>query len=54
MATLSRPVPKWEDPITIYIKETDYEDVDRIRLAQDTVQGRAVVDTVMILEFQKL
>jgi hypothetical protein len=34
---------RWEDNIKADLKETEYEDVDRIYLAQDTVQWWVLV-----------
>jgi hypothetical protein len=38
---------RWEDNIKIDVKETGWEDVDWIHLAQDTDQWRALVNAVM-------
>jgi hypothetical protein len=40
---------RWKDNIEIYLKEIRREDVDWIHLAEDRVQLRALVNTVMSL-----
>jgi hypothetical protein len=45
--TLGRPRCRWEDNITMDLKETTREFVDWIHLAQVSGQRRALVNTVM-------
>jgi hypothetical protein len=40
---------RWEDDIRMHLREIGWEVVDWIHLAQDRVQWRAVVNTVMNL-----
>jgi hypothetical protein len=47
--TLARPGRREEDNIRMDLRETGWECVDWIHLAQDRVQWRAVVSTVMNL-----
>jgi hypothetical protein len=44
---LRRPKCRWEDNIRMNLRETGWEDVDWIHLAQDREQWRAAVNTVM-------
>jgi hypothetical protein len=44
---LGRPRHRLEDNMKVYLKETGWNDVDSIELAQDTDKWRAVVNTVM-------
>jgi hypothetical protein len=46
---LGRPRRSWEDNITMDLRETGWEIVDWIHLAQDRDQWQAVVNTVMKL-----
>jgi hypothetical protein len=46
---LVRPRRRWEDNISMDIRETRWEGVDRIHLAQDREQWWALVNTVMNL-----
>jgi hypothetical protein len=46
---LGRPRRRWEDDIKMGFRETGFEDVDWIRLAQDRDTWRALVNTVMNL-----
>jgi hypothetical protein len=46
---LGRPGRKWEDNITVVLREVGWEDVDWIHLTQDRDQWRALVHTVMNL-----
>jgi hypothetical protein len=46
---LGRPRRRWEDNININITEIGIDGANWIRLAQDRVQRRAVVNTVMNL-----
>jgi hypothetical protein len=46
---LRRPRDRWEDNITMDLKEIGWGDMDWIDLAQDRDQWRALVDTVMNL-----
>jgi len=47
--SLGRPRLTWEDNIKMWIKETMFEDVDWIHLAQDWVQWQAHMNTIMNL-----
>jgi hypothetical protein len=49
--TSGRPRRRWNDDIKMNLKEIGFEDVDWIHLAQDTVQWRAFVNTIMRLLF---
>jgi hypothetical protein len=51
---LGRPRRRWEDNIKLDLRETGTEVVNWIRLAQDRVQRRTLVNTVMKLLFDKL
>jgi hypothetical protein len=43
-----RTIVWWEEPgVDMYLKETGCEGVERINLAQDRAQWRALVNTVM-------
>jgi hypothetical protein len=44
---LGRPRRRWEDNIKIYLRKTGIDGANWIRLAQDRVQWRASVNTVM-------
>jgi hypothetical protein len=46
---LGRPKRCWEVNIRMDLKETDWESVDWIRLAQERDQQQALVNTVMNL-----
>jgi hypothetical protein len=46
---LERPRRRWEDNIKMYLREIGIDGADWIRLAQDMVQLRAFVNTVMNL-----
>jgi hypothetical protein len=46
---LGRPRRRWEDNIKLYFRETGIDRANWIRLAQDRVQCRAFVKTVMEL-----
>jgi hypothetical protein len=46
---LGRPRCRWEDNITMYIREIGWGVMDWIDLAQDREQCRALVNTVMNL-----
>jgi hypothetical protein len=44
---LGRPRRRWEDGIRMDLRETGWEDVEWVQLAQDRGQWRAVVNAVM-------
>jgi hypothetical protein len=44
---LRRPRHRWEDGITLYLREIGWGGVEWIHLAQDRDQWQAVVNTVM-------
>jgi hypothetical protein len=46
---LGRPKRRWEDNIKMYLREVGIDGMNWIRLAQDRVQWRAFVSTVMNL-----
>jgi hypothetical protein len=46
---LGRPRRKWEDNIKMELRETEIDGANWIQLAQDRVQWRACVNTVMNL-----
>jgi hypothetical protein len=46
---LGRPRRKWVDNIKINLRETGWDGIDWIELAQDRDQWRALVNTVMNL-----
>jgi hypothetical protein len=46
---LARPRRGWEENIRIYLREMGWKDVEWMHLAQDRIQWRAVVNTVMKL-----
>jgi hypothetical protein len=46
---LGRPRCRWVDNIKIHLRETGWDDMDWIDLAQDRDQLRALVNTVMNL-----
>jgi hypothetical protein len=48
---LGRPRRRWENGIRIDLRETDWEDVEWVPLAQDRDQWRAVVNAVMNFGF---
>jgi hypothetical protein len=48
---LGRPRRKWEDNIKMELREIGIDAANWIRLAQDRVQCRASVNTVMNLRF---
>jgi hypothetical protein len=52
--TLGRPRRRWVDNIKIDLRETEWDGVDWIDLAQDRDQWRALVNTVMNLRFFKM
>jgi hypothetical protein len=45
--SLGRPRRRWEDNITVDLKDRGWEGVDWINLAQDRDRWRALVNTVM-------
>jgi hypothetical protein len=47
--TLGRPRRRWEDNTKMDLRERGIDEVNCIRLAQDRVQWRAFVNTVMNL-----
>jgi hypothetical protein len=49
---LLRPRCRWEDNIKVDLREIGIDGANRIRLAQDRVQWRAFVNTVMNLRVQ--
>jgi hypothetical protein len=49
MRPLVRPRCRWEDNIKLVLRETGIDGANWIRLAQDRVQWRAFVSTVMSL-----
>jgi hypothetical protein len=51
---LGRPKRRWEDSIKMDLRETGLDRANLIRLAQDRVQWRAFVNTVMRPFFKKL
>jgi hypothetical protein len=46
----ARPRSRWEDNVKIGLKEIEWEVMDWINVAQDRVQGWAVVNTVMKIQ----
>jgi hypothetical protein len=48
---LERPRRRWEDNIKVNLKEIGIDGANWIRLAQDRVQYRAFLNTVMNLRF---
>jgi hypothetical protein len=46
---LGRPRRRWVDSITMDLRETGWDGIDWIELAQDRDQWRALVNTVMNL-----
>jgi hypothetical protein len=46
---LGRPRRRWEDNISMELREGEWEDVDWMRLVQDGDQRRSLVNTVMNL-----
>jgi hypothetical protein len=46
---LGKPTRRWEDNIRMDVKETEWEAVDWIHLAQERGQSRTLVNTVMNL-----
>jgi hypothetical protein len=46
---LRRPRRRWEDNIKLDLRETEIDGANWIRLAEDRVQWRAFVNTVMNL-----
>jgi hypothetical protein len=46
---LGRPRRRWEDKIKLYLREIGIDGANWIRLAQDRVQRRTFVNTVMNL-----
>jgi hypothetical protein len=48
---LGRPRRRWEDNIKIDLRDIGIDEANWIRLAQDWVQWRAFVNTIMILRF---
>jgi hypothetical protein len=48
---LERPRRRWEDNIKMDLREIGFRDVDWIHLAQDRDRWRALVNTVMNLQF---
>jgi hypothetical protein len=51
--TVGRPRRRWEDNTKLDIREIGIDGANWIRLAQDRVQRRAFVNTVMNLGFHK-
>jgi hypothetical protein len=51
---LGRPRRWWEDNIKVHLREIGWDGMDRIYLAQDRDQWRALVNTVMNLRFHKI
>jgi len=51
--TLGRPRRRYKNNIIMNLRETEWEGVDWICLAQDRDQWRAVVDTEMSVGFRK-
>jgi hypothetical protein len=49
---LGRPRRRWEDNIKMDLREIGIDEANWIRLAQDRVQWRAFVSTVMDLRVQ--
>jgi hypothetical protein len=49
---LGRPRRRWEDNTKMDLREIGIDGANWIQLAQDKVQGRAFVNTVMNLRFQ--
>jgi hypothetical protein len=47
--TLERPRRRWEDNIKMHFRKTGIDGANWIQLAQDRVQRRAFVNTVMNL-----
>jgi hypothetical protein len=50
---LERPMRKWEDNINMDLREIETSGANWIQMAQDRVQWRAFVSTVMNLRFQQ-
>jgi hypothetical protein len=46
---LGRPRRRWEDNITMYLRDIGWKTEDWIRVAQDRDKWRALVNTVMNL-----
>jgi hypothetical protein len=46
---LERPRRRWVDNITMYLRETGWDGMDCIELAEDRDQWRALVNTAMNL-----
>jgi hypothetical protein len=46
---LGRPRHRWEDNIKLKLRETGIDEANWIQLAQDRIQWRAFVNTVMKL-----
>jgi hypothetical protein len=51
---LGRPRCRWVDNIKIALRETGWDGMDWINLAQDRDQWRALVNTVMNLRVPKM
>jgi hypothetical protein len=49
MRPLGRPRHKWEDNTKMDLRETGWEGVDWMHLAEDRVQGQNLVNMVMNL-----
>jgi hypothetical protein len=47
--SLGRPGRRWEDDIKMVLREIGWNRIDRIHLAQDRDQWRALVNMVMTL-----
>jgi hypothetical protein len=47
---LGRPRSKWKDNIKIHLRQTGWEGVDWVSLAQNTDRWRGLVNTVMNLQ----
>jgi len=45
--SLGRPSDRWEDNVRVCLRETVWESVDRMHLAQDKDQWRALLNMVM-------
>jgi hypothetical protein len=48
---LGRPRHRWKDNMTMDLREIGIDEANWLRLAQDRVQWRAFVDTLMNLQF---
>jgi hypothetical protein len=50
---LARPRRSWEDNVKMELREIGIDGANWIQLAQDRVQWRACVNTIMNLQFHK-